>query len=71
MIDRVTQMGATILLGKEVKELIKDENGFETTGVRCSDGSQYDADLVVLALGSWTPSTFSGLSYSGACLATG
>ena len=71
MIDRATQMGATILSGKEVKELIKDERGFKTVGVRCSDGSQYDANLVVLALGSWTPSTFSELDYNGACLATG
>lgn len=71
MIDRVTQMGVTILSGKEVREIIKDENGFKTTGVRCSDGSQYGATLVISALGSWTPSTFSGLNYNGACLATG
>jgi sarcosine oxidase/L-pipecolate oxidase len=75
MINRVTQMGATIISGKEVKELvkelIKDGTGFKTIGVRCSDGSQYDASLVVSALGSWTPSTFPGLNFNGACLAAG
>ncbi|KAF6760237.1 FAD dependent oxidoreductase [Ephemerocybe angulata] len=68
LIDRVLQLGAKIETGKDVKELIRGD-GRQTKGVKCADGSTYEADLVVIAMGSWTPSAFSDLN--GSCLATG
>ncbi|KAG1746494.1 FAD dependent oxidoreductase [Suillus lakei] len=46
--------------GKTVQELVKDERG-QTKG----------ANVVVLALGSWTASVFPSLNLTGKCLATG
>lgn len=50
-------------------ELVKEDG--KTTGVNCADGSLFRADLVVIASGSWTPSTFPSLPLFGKCLATG
>lgn len=66
---KVANIGAKIHPARAVTELVK-ENG-RTKGVRCADGSEYEADLVVLASGSWTPSTFSSLPLYDKCLATG
>ena len=69
MMDKVTALGGKILPGKPVSELLKTDG--RTTGVRCEDGSVFDADLVVLSAGSWTASAFPELSMQEQCLATG
>ena len=49
----------------------EDEDG-QTKGVVCTDGSTYEAALVVLATGAWTGSTFSAdLDCNTLCTATG
>lgn len=70
LMEHVKKRGVKILPGKAVQELVKDERG-QTKGVRCVDGSEYEANVVVLALGSWTASTFPSLNLKGKCLATG
>ena len=71
-LENVRTLGGTIIGGKAVKELVK-ENGEmgKTVGVRCTDDSVYSAELVVLAAGSWTPSTFPESVSKSHCLATG
>ncbi|KAI0827898.1 FAD dependent oxidoreductase [Trametes gibbosa] len=69
LIDKVTALGGKIVPGKTVVELLK--NGTKTVGVRCKDGSIFEADLTVLAVGSWTASAFPELSLQAQCLATG
>ncbi|KAI0332963.1 FAD dependent oxidoreductase [Cubamyces sp. BRFM 1775] len=69
MMDKVTSLGGKILPGKPVSELLKTDG--RTTGVRCEDGSVFDAHLVVLSAGSWTASAFPELSMQEQCLATG
>jgi len=70
LMEHVKKRGVKVLPGKAVQELTKDERG-QTNGVRCSDGSEYGASVVVLALGSWTASAFPSLNLMGKCLATG
>lgn len=65
----VRDLGGQIHSGKEVAELIKA--GSRTSGVRCKDGSVFDADIVVLATGSWTASSFPELKLGERCHATG
>lgn len=69
MTDRVRSMGGTVIGAKDARELLR-VNG-RTTGVKCSDGTTMDADLVVIASGSWTASSFSELDLETSCLATG
>ncbi|KAK7045622.1 hypothetical protein VNI00_007455 [Paramarasmius palmivorus] len=70
MTSKVMSMGGKIIPGKTVKALLR-ENGKETRGVECVDGTIFEADLVVIATGSWTPSTFPDLGLNGNCLSTG
>jgi sarcosine oxidase/L-pipecolate oxidase len=70
LMEHVKKRGVKVMPGKAVQELLKDEHG-QTKGVRCADGSQYGANVVVLALGSWTASAFPALKLMGKCLATG
>ena len=71
-LENVRALGGTVVSGKSVKGLFK-ENGEtgRTTGVRCTDESVYPAELVVLAAGSWTPSTFPESMRQSQCIATG
>ena len=69
LMQKVQKQGAQIIAGKSVVELVKKEG--RTGGVKCADGTAYDADLVVIASGSWTPSSFPTLDLHGKCLATG
>ncbi|KAL0581348.1 hypothetical protein V5O48_000724 [Marasmius crinis-equi] len=69
MTAKVRALGGKVFGGKTVRELIRT-NGL-TRGVKCTDGSLFNADLVVIATGSWTPSTFPGLGLEGRSLATG
>ncbi|KAF8891769.1 FAD dependent oxidoreductase [Infundibulicybe gibba] len=69
MTSKVAGLGGKFVLGKTVTGLIR-RNG-RTTGVQCSDGIIFDAELVILATGSWTPSAFPELDIQNNCLATG
>ncbi|KAG2153294.1 FAD dependent oxidoreductase [Suillus clintonianus] len=70
LMEHVKKRGVKVLPNKTVQDLVKDEYG-QTKGVRCADGSEYDANVVVLALGSWTAGAFPSLKLTGKCLATG
>ena len=71
-LENVRSLGGTVIGGKAVKELTSENDGTgRTTGVKCTDGSAYSAELVVLATGSWTPSNFPGSVTRSQCLATG
>jgi sarcosine oxidase/L-pipecolate oxidase len=67
---RVITLGAKIHTGKTVEALLRREDG-RTVGVRCADGTEYRADVVILATGSWTASAFPELKLQDQCLATG
>ncbi|KAF7979042.1 hypothetical protein HWV62_44039 [Athelia sp. TMB] len=69
MIDMVRAKGGSVITGKGATKLLRKDG--KTSGVKCADGTTYDADLVVLAAGSWTASAFSDLNLHGKCLATG
>ncbi|KAF9470006.1 FAD dependent oxidoreductase [Collybia nuda] len=69
MISKVTALNGKILPSKCVTTLLR-QNG-KTIGVECTDGSIYTASLIVLAIGSWTPSSFPILDLGLRCLATG
>ncbi|KAF8070757.1 FAD dependent oxidoreductase [Lyophyllum atratum] len=74
MISKVISLKGKVLPGKNICDVVRD-NG-RTCGVRCEDGTIYEASVVVIATGSWTPSAFpnaipnhtSGLS-TGQCVA--
>lgn len=71
-LENVKALGGTVIGGKTVKELVKENGGTgKTTGVLCTDDSVYSAELVVLAAGSWTSSTFPESVPQSQCLATG
>jgi sarcosine oxidase/L-pipecolate oxidase len=72
-LENVRALGGTVTSGKGVMELVRENGatGRTRTGVRCTDGSLYPAELVVLATGSWTPSTFPESVTQSQCLATG
>lgn len=71
-LENVRGLGGTVTAGKEVKGLVREDGDTgRTTGVMCTDGSVYSAALVVLATGSWTPSTFPASISQSQCLATG
>ncbi|KAF7377841.1 DAO domain-containing protein [Mycena sanguinolenta] len=70
IMDQVAALNGKIILGKDVVELI--QHGQKTTGVRCVDGTVFDAlELVVLATGSWTGSAFPDLPIGNIFQATG
>jgi len=69
-IELVRELGGSVEGGKVVKALAKDRKG-KTRGVKCADGEEISADLVVLATGSWTASTFPQLNLDSLCVATG
>ncbi|KAK8870079.1 hypothetical protein IAR55_000649 [Kwoniella newhampshirensis] len=67
------KLGGRLVPGAEMSELLFTEDGKDVRGVRCLDGSEYLADKVVVALGSWTPShpALKGLIPQGLVTATG
>ena len=69
MTECVLSMGGKVIGGKDARGLSKV--GGRTTGVKCSDGTTMNADLVVIASGSWTASSFTDLDLENSCLATG
>ncbi|EIW80713.1 FAD dependent oxidoreductase [Coniophora puteana RWD-64-598 SS2] len=68
-LDKVKSLGANVTPGKTVTSLVKD--GGRTSGVICSDGTTYRADVVVLALGAWSSSAVPELKLDERCLAAG
>lgn len=70
MTENVRKMGGILIPGKEACGLIRKEDG-ATTGVRCRDEAEFTADYIVLATGSWTPSSFPKMDFSDHQLATG
>lgn len=69
MIASVIAQGGKVLTRKRATKLLR-QNG-QTSGVQCGDGTVFRADLVILAAGSWTASSFPDLEFSGKCVATG
>ncbi|KAF8633404.1 hypothetical protein AX17_004575 [Amanita inopinata Kibby_2008] len=69
MIQKVKSLNGKFITGKTACGLVR-RNG-RTVGVKCTDGSAYEAAMVILAVGSWTASTFTQLSLEKRCLATG
>ena len=67
--ELVRELGGTIIAGKEVASLVKSDS--RTKGVKCKDGSEFSADVVVLATGSWTASAFPELDLGKRAFATG
>ncbi|KAJ7928452.1 hypothetical protein B0H13DRAFT_1967323 [Mycena leptocephala] len=61
LMSKVTALHGKIITGKTAIELIQQGPDLKTTGVRCSDGTVFEADLVILATGSWTGSSFPNL----------
>lgn len=70
MTERVKEMGGKLLTGKAAHKLLRRVEDGRTLGVECKDGTRFEADLTVLATGSWTASSFTELDL-GHCLATG
>lgn len=71
MTTRVEEMGGKLLTGKAAHKLLRREGDGRTLGVECKDGTKFEADLTVLATGSWTASSFTELDLGNRCLATG
>lgn len=69
LIKKVIALGGVIKSGKTVMELLR-RNG-KTSGVKCSDGTIFSAETVILAAGSWTAASFPVLDLGKQCLATG
>jgi glycerol-3-phosphate dehydrogenase len=69
MLQKVIALGGVVISGKTVLELVR-RNG-RTSGVKCSDGSIFNADTIILAAGSWTAASFPVLELGKKCLATG
>ncbi|KAJ7106043.1 FAD dependent oxidoreductase [Mycena crocata] len=69
LMAKIVAMKGKIIGGKNVVELIQQDQ--KTTGVRCSDGTVFEADLVVLATGSWTGSAFPDVLMGNIFQATG
>ena len=69
LLSKVQSLGAVIHAGKSVCS-IQQKDG-TVTGLSCTDGDFYEAELVVIATGSWSPSAFPDLGLQHTCLATG
>ncbi len=69
LLSQVQKLGALICPGQSVAKI--NQSGGKTNGVTCTDGTIYEAELVIIATGSWTPSAFPDLNLHGKCLATG
>ncbi|KAJ7176133.1 FAD dependent oxidoreductase [Mycena crocata] len=69
LMSKILQLGGNIICGKTAVKQIKI--GKKTTGVLCSDGTVFEADLVVLAAGPWTEGVFPNLPLWNTFKATG
>ncbi|PCH43935.1 FAD dependent oxidoreductase [Wolfiporia cocos MD-104 SS10] len=68
LLGKVQKLGGKVVVGHAVMSLIKADG--KTKGVRCVDGTLYDADVVILSVGSWSASTFPELGIDQMCTAT-
>ncbi|KAF8589336.1 FAD dependent oxidoreductase [Ramaria rubella] len=66
LLAKVRKLGARVEPNKPVCGLMEDG-----LGVKLDDNSEVRADLIIIASGSWTPSTFPDLGISERVLATG
>ncbi|WVQ81935.1 hypothetical protein IAT38_004062 [Cryptococcus sp. DSM 104549] len=66
-------LGGELVPGVELSELVFTEDGKDVRGVKSTDGRTFEADKVIVALGSWTPShpALGGLLPEGLITATG
>lgn len=80
LLKEVAALNGKVLPGKRVSRLLrheqapadgKDQGGSRIIGIECSDGTVLKAELVIIATGSWTPSTFPELGLERISLATG
>lgn len=76
LLKKIESLGGKILPAKQVSNLIrqKDKDGHgapKIIGIQCDDGTVVNADLVIVATGSWTSSTFKELKLGNICQATG
>jgi len=69
LLSEVIALKGKVLPGKGVHGILRQDG--KTIGVQCTDGSVFDAGLVIIAAGSWTPSAFTELDLAHMCLATG
>jgi len=69
LLSEVIALKGKVLPGKSVYQILRQDG--KTIGVQCTDGSIFDAGLVIIATGSWTPSAFPELDLAHMCLATG
>lgn len=69
MMSKVIALGGTVIPDKGVNKLL--QQGGKTIGVECADGTTFEADLVILALGSWTASALPTLQLDSKLTATG
>ncbi len=74
LLRKIEDLGGKILPAKQVSHLIRHKAGHgarKSIEIQCSDGTLVHAELVVVATGSWTQSTFPELGLSSICIATG
>jgi sarcosine oxidase/L-pipecolate oxidase len=69
MTASVIAQGGKVIPRKHATKLLRRDG--KTSAVQCGDGTVFDADLVILAVGSWTASSFQDLAFNGKCIATG
>ncbi|TFY82998.1 hypothetical protein EWM64_g1011, partial [Hericium alpestre] len=69
MTSAVVSFGGIVLPGRSAASLVMEEQ--KVVGIRCSNGEIITGDIVVLATGAWTASTFGNLNVGDKCLATG
>ena len=69
VLEMVTHLGGKVVPGKAATELVKESG--KVVGVKCADGESFDADVVVIASGSWTACSFPELDLGARCMATG
>jgi sarcosine oxidase/L-pipecolate oxidase len=71
-IELVREMGGKVIGGKKAVGVTRGEGeGGKVNGVRFEDGSVMDADIVVLATGSWTAPSFPDLKLDKHVFASG
>ena len=69
LLNEVIALKGKVLPGKSVQRILRRDG--KAIGIQCADGSIFDAGLIIIATGSWTPSAFPELDLAHMCLATG
>jgi sarcosine oxidase/L-pipecolate oxidase len=69
LLDRVKALGAKVVPGQGATELA--HRAGQVIGVNCAGGKVFEADVIVIAAGSWTACSFPELDLGTRCLATG